>query len=154
MGAYGGRRDIMEMVAPLGPMYQAGTLSGNPLAVSAGIATLTELKQPGVYDRLENLTVRLTEGLSEVFGRMEVPGTINRVASMFTGFFNDGPVETLAQVEKSDIEAHKRFFHAMLENGVYLAPSQFEAGFVSIAHTEAEIDETISRAEAALKDSG
>ncbi len=152
VGAYGGRRDIMEVVAPLGPMYQAGTLSGNPLAVAAGTATLTELKQPGTYQRLETMARRLTEGLSEVFAKLEMPGTINRVGSMFTGFFNAGPVETIAQVELSDVDQHKQFFHAMLESGVYLAPSQFEAGFVSLAHTEAEIDQTVSLAEAAMKE--
>jgi len=153
VGAYGGRREIMEQVSPLGPMYQAGTLSGNPLAVAAGTAGLTELKRPGAYDRLETLSRKLTEGLSEVFARMNVPGTINRVGSMFTGFFTAGPVATFAQVEQSDVAQHRRFFHAMLENGVYLAPSQFEAGFVSLAHTEAEIEHTIAAAEAALKDS-
>jgi len=151
VGAYGGRRDIMEVVAPLGPMYQAGTLSGNPLAVAAGTAALKELQRPGVYEGLESLAGRLTGGLSEVFGRLEVPSTINRVGSMFTGFFNPGPVQTLAQVEKSDAARHGRYFHALLEKGVYTAPSQFEAGFVSVAHTEANIDQTIGSAEAALK---
>ncbi len=151
VGAYGGRRDIMEMVAPLGPMYQAGTLAGNPLAVSAGTATLRELKSPGTYERLETLSGRLIAGLNQAFKKLEVSGTINRVGSMFTGFFNPGPVETLSQVEQSDLDRHKRFFHAMLERGVYLAPSQFEAGFVSLAHTEAEIDQTVAAAEAALK---
>ncbi len=94
---------------------------------------------------------RLTDGLAEVFANLEVPGTINRVGSMFTGFFHAGPVETLAQVEQSDVDRHKQFFHAMLERGVYLAPSQFEAGFVSLAHTEDDIDQTVSLAEAALK---
>lgn len=150
VGAYGGRRDIMELVAPLGPMYQAGTLSGNPLTVSAGIATLNELKQPGVYQRLESLAQRLTEGLSEVFGRMEVPGAINHVGSMFCGFFTAGPVENLAQAEYSDVAQYRQYFHAMLANGVYLAPSQFEAGFVSLAHTEVELDQTLLAAEAAL----
>ena len=152
VGAYGGRRDIMEMVAPLGPMYQAGTLSGNPLAVSAGTATLRELQRPGTYERLETLSSGLIAGLNQAFEKLEVPGTINRVGSMFTGFFNPGPVETLSQVEQSDVDRHKRFFHAMLEQGVYLAPSQFEAGFVSLAHTEAEIDQTVAATEAALKD--
>ena len=152
VGAYGGRREIMEMVAPLGPMYQAGTLSGNPLAVSAGVATLSQLKQPGAYGHLESLASRLADGLSDVFTRMEVPSSINRVGSMFTGFFNPGPVEMLSQVETSDVDTHKRFFHAMLERGVYLAPSQFEAGFVSLAHTETEIDQTLEAAEEALKE--
>ena len=150
VGAYGGRRDIMERVAPLGDMYQAGTLSGNPLAVSAGVATLTELQAPGVYERIDELARRLTDGLAQVFQRAEVPGTINRVGSMFTGFMNPGPVNMLEQVEASDAERYGRYFHEMLERGVYIAPSQFEAGFVSTAHTEADIEETIARAEDAL----
>lgn len=151
VGAYGGRTEVMEMVAPLGPMYQAGTLSGNPLAVSAGVATLTELKKPGVYQHIDGLAQKLTDGLADVFSKHEVPGRINRVGSMFTGFFNPGPVEALAQVEKSDVEGHKRFFHAMLDRGVYTAPSQFEAGFVSLAHTQAEVDQTLEIADAALQ---
>jgi len=150
VGAYGGRKEIMELVAPLGPMYQAGTLSGNPLAVAAGLATLREVSRPGVYDKLDAMTVRLTKGLTDVFARKGVPSSINRVGSMFTGFFNGGPVDSLAQVEKSDVPGHGRFFHAMLENGVYMAPSQFEAGFVSLAHTDEDIDRTIKAAEAAL----
>ncbi len=151
VGAYGGRRDIMEMVAPLGPMYQAGTLSGNPLAVAAGMATLRELSQPGTYEKLEYMSCALTGGLSEIYGRLGVSGTINRVGSAFCGFFNPGPVENLAQAEKSDTDRYRRYFHAMLTHGVYLAPSQFEAGFVSLAHTEDEIQETLTAAEAALR---
>ena len=143
VGAYGGRRDVMQMVAPLGPMYQAGTLSGNPLAVAAGVATLTELQRPGVYEQLEATAVRFTEGVAAAFREAEVPSTINRVASMFTGFFNPGPVTSLAQVEQSDTAIYGRYFHALLDRGVYIAPSQFEAGFVSIAHTDADIDRAI-----------
>ena len=150
VGCYGGRREIMERVAPLGDMYQAGTLSGNPLAVSAGVATLTELQKPGVYEQIDRLAARLTDGISAAFRDAEVPGTINRVGSMFTGFFNPGPVESLAQVEQSDAAAYGRYFHALLERGVYIAPSQFEAGFVSTAHTEADIDTTIERVRDAL----
>ena len=150
VGAYGGRREVMEMVAPLGDMYQAGTLSGNPLAVAAGVAALTELQQPDTYSGLEVMAQRLTQGLSQVFIRAEVPSSINRVGSMFTGFFNPGPVDTLDQVERSDVSAYGRYFHAMLESGVYLAPSQFEAGFISLAHNEDDIDRTIVVAEAAL----
>ena len=151
VGAYGGRKDIMEMVAPLGAMYQAGTLSGNPLAVSAGIATLTELQKPGVFKKLEEMAERLTEGLTKAFQAAEIPSSINRVGSMFTGFFNDGPVTTLEDAEGSDTEMYGRYFHAMQENGVYIAPSQFEAGFVSTAHTEADIDATITKASEALR---
>jgi glutamate-1-semialdehyde 2,1-aminomutase len=154
VGAYGARREIMERVAPLGDMYQAGTLSGNPLAVSAGVATLTELRVPGVYDRIDRLAQRLTDGLSEAFQRVEIPSTINRVGSMFTGFMNPGPVDSLERVEVSDAALYGRYFHALLERGVYIAPSQFEAGFVSTAHTEEDIDETVSRAEAALRELG
>jgi glutamate-1-semialdehyde 2,1-aminomutase len=150
VGAYGGRKDVMGMVAPLGAMYQAGTLSGNPLAVSAGIATLTELQKPGAFERLDSLAQRLTNGLAKAFQAVEIPSTINRVGSMFTGFFNPGPVEGLANAEGSDTEMYGRYFHAMQEQGVYIAPSQFEAGFVSTAHTEADIDATIAKAEAAL----
>ena len=143
VGAYGGRAEVMQQVAPLGPMYQAGTLSGNPLAVAAGVATLTELQKPGVYDQLEATAIRLTHGVSAAFARAEVPSTINRVASMFTGFFNAGPVSALAEVEQSDTAAYGRYMHALLDRGVYIAPSQFEAGFVSIAHTNEDIDRTI-----------
>ena len=154
VGAYGGRREIMEMVAPLGPMYQAGTLSGNPLAVTAGLTTLTQLQEPGAYERLESLAGRLAEGLAQAFAQAEVPATLNRVGSMLTGFFTAGPVDSLTQVEQADTEAYGRYFHAMLERGVYLAPSQFEAGFVSLAHTEADIDRTVEIAAAALESLG
>ena len=143
VGAYGGRNEVMQQVAPLGPMYQAGTLSGNPLAVAAGVATLTELQRPGVYEQLESTAIRLIDGVSAAFARAEVPSTVNRVASMFTGFFNAGPVSALAEVEQSDTAAYGRYMHALLDRGVYIAPSQFEAGFVSIAHTDADIDQTI-----------
>ena len=143
VGAYGGRSEVMQQVAPLGPMYQAGTLSGNPLAVAAGVATLTELQRPGVYEQLEATATRLIDGVSGAFARAEIPSTVNRVASMFTGFFNAGPVSALAQVEQSDTAIYGRYMHALLDRGVYIAPSQFEAGFVSIAHTDADIDRTI-----------
>ncbi len=143
VGAYGGRRDVMQQVAPLGPMYQAGTLSGNPLAVAAGVATLSELQRTGVYEQLEATATRLNDGVAAAFARAEVPSTVNRVASMFTGFFNAGPVSALAQAEQSDTAAYGRYMHALLDRGVYIAPSQFEAGFVSIAHTDADIDRTI-----------
>ncbi len=155
VGAYGGRREVMEMVAPLGPMYQAGTLSGNPLAVTAGLTTLTELGREGVYERLEALSARLAAGLTGAFAEAETPAVLNRVGSMLTGFFNDAPaVDSLAQVEGSDTESYGRYFHAMLQGGVYIAPSQFEAGFVSLAHTEADIDRTIAVAGQALASLG
>lgn len=150
VGAYGGRREIMELVAPLGPMYQAGTLSGNPLAVTAGLTTLTALQQPGVYDQLETRAARLTAGLTQAFAQAQIPATLNRVGSMLTGFFNPGPVQTLSQVEQSDTAAYGRYFHALLTRGVYIAPSQFEAGFVSLAHTPADLDRTLEIAAAAL----
>lgn len=154
VGAYGGRRDVMEMVAPLGPMYQAGTLSGNPLAVTAGVATLKELQRPGTYERLADASSRLTDGIAAAFSQVEIPSTINRVGSMFTGFFNPGTVTTLSEVEKSDTTTYGRYFHALLERGVYIAPSQFEAGFVSIAHTDADIDRTIVAVRDALSQVG
>ena len=150
VGAYGGRREIMELVAPLGPMYQAGTLSGNPLAVTAGLTTLTALQRPGVYDQLETLSARLAAGLTQAFAKAEIPAALNRVGSMLTGFFNPGPVHTLAQVEQSDTAAYGRWFHTLLERGVYIAPSQFEAGFVSLSHTPADLDRTVEIAAAAL----
>jgi glutamate-1-semialdehyde 2,1-aminomutase len=136
VGGYGGRRDIMNTVAPAGPVYQAGTLSGNPLAVSAGLAMLRELKsQPQVYTDLERRTAELCS---------DVPAgvTVNRVGSMFTFFFTAGPVTDYESAKKSDVEQFKRFFHHMLERGVYLAPSQFEAAFVSAAHTDDDIANT------------
>ncbi|MCA1646719.1 MAG: glutamate-1-semialdehyde 2,1-aminomutase [Chloroflexi bacterium] len=150
VGAYGGRRDLMEQLSPLGPVYQAGTLSGNPLAMAAGAATLRLLGEPGVYAHLETLSARLADGLLEVARAADVPYTANRVGSMFTGFFCREPVTDYASARKADTRAYGRFFHAMLERGVYLAPSQFEAGFVSLAHTDAEIDATIAAAAAAF----
>ena len=150
VGAYGGSREIMEQVAPLGPMYQAGTLSGNPLAVAAGVAALSQLKKPGVYQQLESMTQRLADGITQVFREAETPGTVNRIGSMFTGFFSPSPVASLNQVEQADSSAYGKYFHTMLERGVYLAPSQFEAGFVSLAHTDADIDQTLAVAKEAM----
>ena len=154
VGAYGGRAEIMEMVAPLGPMYQAGTLSGNPLAVTAGLATLRELQQPGTYQRLEALGQRLAHGLTQVFKQAQVPSTINRVGSMLTGFFTGGPVDSLDGVERADAAQYGRYFHAMLDRGVYFAPSQFEAAFVSLAHTDEDIDRAVEKAAEALSGLG
>ena len=150
VGAYGGRRDVMEVVAPLGNMYQAGTLSGNPLAVTAGIATLKALAAPGTYEGLEAASARLAAGLAAAALIAEVPLTINRVGSIMTAFFNDGPVEGWDSVAASDRERYAAYFHLMLERGVYLAPSPFEAAFVSTAHTPEDIGATLEAAEYAL----
>ena len=151
VGAYGGRREIMELVAPLGGMYQAGTLSGNPLAVSAGIAAIRVLQQPGVYQRVDSLTSSLVEGLGEAARDAGVPFTVNSVGSMFTPFFTPGPVHSQAQAEASDTQTYARFFHGMLERGVYLAPSQYEAGFLSLSHSENDVDKTLAAARDVLR---
>jgi glutamate-1-semialdehyde 2,1-aminomutase len=143
VGAYGGRREIMQQVSPLGPVYQAGTLSGNPLAMAAGLATVRLLTEPGVYSHLESLSARLVESIGAAARAAGVAYLANRVGSMFTGFFCDGPVTDYASAKRADTQRYARFFHALLDGGVYLAPSQFEAAFVSLAHTEADIDATI-----------
>jgi glutamate-1-semialdehyde 2,1-aminomutase len=150
VGAYGGRREIMELVAPLGPVYQAGTLSGNPVAMAAGIATLRLLAESGVYEHLEALAARLTDGLASAARAAGVPYTANRVGSMFTGFFCDGPVTDYASAKRADTRRYAAFFHAMLDRGVYLAPSQFEAGFISLAHTADHVEATLQAASAAF----
>jgi glutamate-1-semialdehyde 2,1-aminomutase len=139
VGAYGGSRRLMSHVAPLGSVYQAGTLSGNPLAVAAGLATLTRLGDRDVYRRLEALGAELERGLRDGAARAGVPLTVNRVGSMLTGFFCDAPVTDYASAKRSDTKRYARYFHGMLERGVFLAPSQFEAAFVSLAHTDADI---------------
>tara|TARA_B100001179_G_C18567600_1_gene393556 strand:- start:53 stop:1336 length:1284 start_codon:yes stop_codon:yes gene_type:complete len=151
VGAYGGNTAIMEMVAPLGPMYQAGTLSGNPLAVTAGVATLQELQKSNTYPDLESKSDRLVKGLTEAFNAKQIPSTINRVGSMLTGFFAEGPIDSLKAVERADLELYGRYFHALLQEGVYIAPSQFEAGFVSVSHSTQDIDRTIDRVSDALR---
>lgn len=153
VGAYGGRADIMDMVAPCGPMYQAGTLSGNPLAMAAGIATLKQLreKKAEIYPRLDSLTARLVDGVAAAAKDAKVPLTCNRVGSMFTFFFNEGPVTDWVSASKSDTKAFGKFFRAMLDAGVYLPPSQFEAAFLSAAHSDADIDKTIAAAKSALQ---
>jgi glutamate-1-semialdehyde 2,1-aminomutase len=148
---FGGRREILEKLAPLGPVYQAGTLSGNPLAMAAGKKTLEILSRPGTYERLETLSARLEKGLGEAARAAGVAVELNRVGSMFTAFFTREPVVDYATAKKSDTARFGRFFGAMLEQGVYLAPSQFEAGFVSLAHSEADIDDTVKAAAAALR---
>ena len=150
VGAYGGRREIMEMVAPLGPVYQAGTLSGNPLAMAAGLATLRELQSPGFYERLDALSAKLVEGVARAAKSAGVSLRLNRVGSMRTPFFVDAPVTDYASARRADTKRYARFFHAMLERGVYLAPSQFEAVFMSSAHSEREIAETVAAAEASF----
>ena len=150
VGAYGGGRAIMEQMAPTGPVYQAGTLSGNPMAVAAGIITLRILSNEGVFGVLDQLGERVAGGLAGLAQRAEVPVQVNRVGSMFTLFFSDAPVSDYASAKKSDTEQHARFFHAMLEGGVYLPPSQFEACFLSLAHMERDIEETLSIAEQAF----
>ena len=152
VGAYGGRADVMEMAAPVGPMYQAGTLSGNPIAVAAGMATLTALKEPGVYEQLESKAARLTNGLAEGARESGRAVSVNRIGSMMTSFFNPGPVNGLADAEASDTKTYASFFHGMLDRGVYIAPSQFEAGFVSTAHTDEDIDRTIEAATETLRE--
>jgi glutamate-1-semialdehyde 2,1-aminomutase len=149
--AYGGRADIMATVAPEGPVYQAGTLSGNPLAMAAGAALLDLLAQPGTYDTLEARSARLEEGLRRGARDAGATVTINRVGSMITVFFCPGPVTDYATAKASDTKRFGRFFHAMLERGVYLPPAQFEAAFVSLAHGEAEIDATIAAASEAFR---
>ncbi len=153
VGAYGGRREIMEMVAPLGPVYQAGTLSGNPLSMTAGIETLKVLAQPGFYQRLEEKSARLAAGLRAAAEAAMTPVFQTRVGSMFCTFFSAERVIDHASAKRSDSNRYALFFRAMLENGVYLAPSQFEAGFLSLAHSEQDIDRTIEAAEAALASS-
>jgi glutamate-1-semialdehyde 2,1-aminomutase len=154
VGAYGGRRDLMERVSPSGPVYQAGTLSGNPLAMTAGLATLRILEREGeaLYTRLEQLTASLSAGLTLIAREKGIPFTGNRLGSMFTGFFNPGPVTDYASATKSDTAAFGIFFRGMLERGIYLAPSQYEAGFMSAAHTAKEIEKTLDAARETFKE--
>jgi glutamate-1-semialdehyde 2,1-aminomutase len=150
VGAYGGSREIMNNIAPAGPIYQAGTLSGNPLSMTAGLVTLRRLRDPSVYDQLEKSTKKLCEGLSAAAGEAGVKTVTNRVASMWTGFFTGEPVADWDSANKSDRQMYGRFFHGMLNEGVYLAPSQFEAAFVSLAHTDELIEQTIAAARKVL----
>jgi glutamate-1-semialdehyde 2,1-aminomutase len=150
VGAYGGRADIMGRVAPEGPVYQAGTLSGNPLAMAAGCAALDALRRPGAYERLSALTARLVDGLAAAAKGAGAEVTINRVASMFTVFFCPGPVTDYGSAKASDTARFARFFRGMLRRGVYLPPAQFEAAFVSLAHTELDVDTTVRAAREAF----
>ena len=151
VGAYGGRRDLMEQVAPAGPVYQAGTLSGNPLAMTAGLAVLRRLRDRAIYDRLEEAGRRLTAAVSEAAREAGVPVVTNRVGSMFTTFFTDSDVYDWTTAARSDRDRYGRFFHAMLGEGVYLAPSQFEAAFIGAAHTDDLLDRTAEAARRAFR---
>jgi glutamate-1-semialdehyde 2,1-aminomutase len=146
VGAFGGRREIMEQVAPSGSIYQAGTLSGNPLAMTAGLATLSGTGEPGFYEGLEESGERWRQGMSEAASVGDVPCTINQVGSMVSIFFTEGPVTDFSSAARSDTEAFKDFFWHMLRRGIYLAPSQYEAGFISSAHTEEDLEKTFEAA--------
>ena len=142
VGAYGGRSGVMEMVSPLGPMYQAGTLSGNPVAMAAGISTLEQLRHPETYEELERKGIELEGALAEAFHRVEIPVRVNRVGSMLTVFFTDQEVRDWESVSRCDSEGYARIFHELLERGVYFPPSPFEAAFISLAHTTADLETT------------
>ena len=144
VGAYGGRADIMQMVSPAGPMYQAGTLSGNPLAMTAGIKTLELLKQPGSYDKLTATTQKLVAGIKDAAKAAGLPITCASVSAMFGFFLCEGPVRNFEEAKATDSERFGRLHRAMLERGVYLAPSAFEAGFTSLAHSDGDIEATIN----------
>jgi glutamate-1-semialdehyde 2,1-aminomutase len=146
VGAYGGRAEIMDKVAPAGPVYQAGTLSGNPLAVAAGLATLRRLQKENPYARLERLGERLEKGFVDAGTKAGIPVRVNRVGSMFTLFFTDREVFDFDSAKTCDTQRFNRFFHSMLEQGIYWPPSQFEAAFISAAHSEVDIDRTIAAA--------
>jgi glutamate-1-semialdehyde 2,1-aminomutase len=146
VGAYGGRSEIMSKIAPEGPVYQAGTLSGNPVAMAAGIATLKCLQEPGFYEALEARSATLAKGLKKAADKARVPVTTNRVGSMLGLFFTDQPVSNFAEAQKSDVALFARYYQEMLKRGIYLAPSQYEAAFVSRAHSEGDIKETIQAA--------
>jgi glutamate-1-semialdehyde 2,1-aminomutase len=148
--AYGGRRDIMERIAPVGPVYQAGTLSGNPLAMAAGYATLTALTRE-LHNKIARKTETLVGGLGEIADRLGVPFTVASAGSMWGFFFHEGPVNDFETAKKSDVALFRRFFHAALERGIYLAPSAFEAAFVSAAHGDREVSETLNRLEDAMR---
>jgi glutamate-1-semialdehyde 2,1-aminomutase len=152
VGAYGGKAALMDWVAPAGPVYQAGTLSGNPLAVAAGIKTLEILRRPGTYERLEVISKKLASGLAAAAAKAGVPLTVNRVGSMFTCFFTRDTVTDYASAKKSDTSKFARFFRTLLERGVYFPPSQFEAAFVSTAHSEADVTLTLAAAAKAFEE--
>jgi glutamate-1-semialdehyde 2,1-aminomutase len=151
VGAFGGRAEIMDCLAPLGPVYQAGTLSGNPVAMAAGIAALEELMNDNAYTKLEQYGAQLEAGMKGAAKSANVPVQFNRCGSMFCGYFSSEPVHNLADAMKSDRERFKKYFHGMLEEGIYLAPSQFEAGFVSTAHSGSDIEKTVKAAAKVMK---
>lgn len=154
VGAYGGRRELMQQIAPSGPIYQAGTLSGNPVAMAAGMAMLELIREPGFYDELDRKTRLLSDGLTACAQEAGAPFSTNRVCGMFGLFFTTEKVETFAQATACDTDAFKRFFHGMLKRGVYFAPSAFEAGFMSSAHSEQDIADTLDAARAAFRELG
>jgi glutamate-1-semialdehyde 2,1-aminomutase len=150
VAAYGGSATIMDRVAPLGPVYQAGTLAGNPLAMRAGIATLDQLSAPGLYERIEKLAATLVTGIREALREEKIPGHLNAIGSLATLFFTQDPVNNYSDAKKSDTRRYTQYFRNMLERGVFLAPSQFEASFVSVAHTESDIEVAVKAARESL----
>jgi glutamate-1-semialdehyde 2,1-aminomutase len=150
VGAYGGRRDVMQTVAPLGPMYQAGTLAGNPLAMAAGLTTLRALADSSIFDDIAAKAEHLEAGIVESAKRHGVAISVNRVSSMFTAFFTDEAVSDYGAARRADAQKYARFFHALLDRGVYFPPSQFEAAFTSAAHTDADIGATLAAIDAAM----
>ena len=152
VGAYGGRREVMEQIAPLGPVYQAGTLSGNPLAMAAGLAQLRLLRDQNPYPELERRTRRLVDGLLAAAEAHDVPATGGNLGSMWGIFFAAGPVRNFEDAQQTDVQLFRHFFHGCLDRGVFFAPSAFEAGFLSTAHTDADVDLTLDRAREALAD--
>ncbi|MGH9376723.1 MAG: aminotransferase class III-fold pyridoxal phosphate-dependent enzyme, partial [Terriglobia bacterium] len=151
VGAYGGKAEIMDLIAPSGPVYQAGTLSGNPLAVAAGLKTLEVIRRPGFYEHLESLSAKLAGGLAAQALKASVPLTVNRAGSMLTAFFTGQPVTDYASARRADTDAFAAFFRAMLARGVYLPPSQFEVAFLSAAHSEQDIAGTLEAAGSAFQ---
>ena len=150
VGAYGGRADLMRLIAPEGPVYQAGTLSGNPVAMAAGLATVGETSRPGFYETLESRTARLVAGIGDAARRHGVPVTVGHAGSLWGVYFTAGPVRDFTQAQRSDTALFARWHGAALERGIFLAPSAFEAGFVSSAHTDADIAHTVTALDAAL----
>jgi glutamate-1-semialdehyde 2,1-aminomutase len=151
VGAYGGRAEIMNSVAPAGPVYQAGTLSGNPLAVAAGLATLRRLQKENPFEKLESLGAQLERGLLDAAGQAGISVRVNRVGSMFTVFFTDNDVFDFDTAKTCDTQRFNRYFHSILNKGIYLPPSQFEAAFISAAHTTSDIEKTIEAAAESFK---